>query len=146
MNSWDTYFHKICWAVSSKSPCLSRQIGALLVRERVVIATGFNGPARGVPHCIECPRKKAGYKSGEGLHLCLATHAEVNCISSAARIGASVSGSTLYMNCLVPCKDCMNTLINAGVKEIVVDEILPYHEVSIEISKHANIKIRRFEL
>lgn len=156
LKRWDTYYHKICVAVASKSPCLSRRIGAILVREKIVIATGFNGPPRNYPHCEgyryedydppECPRRAQGYKSGEGLHLCPATHAEANCIASAARTGASVEGSTLYMNCIVPCKDCMSLLINAGVIEIVIDELKPYHEMSLKMASLAKIKIREFTL
>jgi len=144
---WDTYYHRICRAVASKSPCHSRQIGAILVKENVVVATGYNGPARGYLHCADsCPRKDIGLKSGEGLNLCPAVHAEVNCIISAARVGTSVSGSTLYMNCIIPCKDCMSLLVNAGVREIVVDDIIAYHEMSLPVAESAGIKIRRFKL
>lgn len=165
LKRWDNYFHDICVSVSSKSPCLSRQIGSLLVRDKVVIATGFNGPPRNYPHCEAilipmedyrvdgeehfsrvCPRKAQGYKSGEGLHLCPATHAEANCIASAARIGASVKNSTLYLNCIIPCKDCMSLIINAGIIEVVCDKAEPYHEMSLEMAKHAGIKIRGFVL
>lgn len=144
---WDNYFHSICKAIAAKSPCHSRQIGAILVRDNIVIATGFNGPARNYPHCQgQCPRKVKGYASGEGLSECPATHAEANCIISAARIGASVKDAILYMNCIVPCKDCMNLLVNAGVKEAVVENIIPYHEVSIKIAEYGGVKLRRFNL
>ena len=144
---WDTYFHTICVAVSSKSPCLSRQIGAILVRNNSVVSTGYNGPPRSFPHCKDiCPRKAKGYRSGEGLLECPATHAEANCIANAARIGASTVGTTLYMNCIIPCKDCMSILINAGIREIVVDDIIPYHELSLDMAQAANIKLRRFLL
>jgi len=144
---WDTYFHSICCAVASKSPCLSRQIGAILVRDKSIVSTGFNGPARGYDHCeIQCPRKVMGFKSGEGLVHCPAAHAEGNCVANAARIGASTINTTLYMNCIIPCKDCMILLVNAGIKEVVVDDIENYHEMSINIAKKGNIKIRKFEL
>jgi len=144
---WDNYYYVICKAVASKSPCHSRQIGALLVKERIIVATGFNGPARGYPHCADsCPRRDAGFKSGEGLNLCPATHAEINCIASAARVGTPVSGTTLYMNCIIPCKDCMNALVNAGVKEAVLDDVTPYHKISVDIAKSAGLKLRRFNL
>lgn len=147
MNRWDAYFHKICEAVASKSPCLSRQIGAILVRDRSIVSTGFNGPARGYPHCLdECPRRAKGYKSGEGLVECPAAHAEGNCVANAARIGASTVGSVLYMNSIIPCKDCAIILVNAGIHEVVVDETIPYHQMSLDIFKHGNVKIRSFEL
>ena len=170
---WDSYFHKICKAVSSKSPCLSRKIGAILVRDNIVIATGYNGPARGVPHCGRdrfendevlreamkdvlpavaggiakiCPRQLLHYKSGEGLHLCHAEHAERNCIASAARVGVSVKGTTLYMNCVLPCKNCITLLINAGVEEIVVEDTTHYDKYSEFIYKHCKIKLRKLEI
>ena len=144
---WDTYYHSICQSVASKSPCLSRQIGSILVKDKIIVATGFNGPPRGYPHCQnECPRKVKGYESGEGLHECPATHAEANCITSAARIGASVTGCTLYLNCIIPCKDCMSLIINAGIVEVVCDKAEPYHFMSLDMAKHANIKIREFVL
>ena len=170
---WDTYFHKICEAIASKSPCLSRKIGAILVKDNIVVATGFNGPARGVPHCgrdrfekdevlresmkdvlpavaggimTTCPRQLLDYKSGEGLHLCPAEHAERNCIASAARVGVSVRGTTLYMNCCLPCKNCITLLINAGVSEIVVEDTVHYDKYSEFIYKHCTIKLRKFEL
>lgn len=93
-----------------------------------------------------CPRRILGYKSGEGLEWCISEHAERNCIASAARIGASVKDTILYMNCMIPCKNCLNLLINAGVKEIVVDDITPYDKYSDLILGHTTIKIREFEL
>lgn len=170
---WDTYFYKICKAVATKSPCLSRKIGAILVKDKVVVATGFNGPARGIPHCgkdrfendetlrwamrdilpaevgriaTTCPRQLLDYKSGEGLHLCSAEHAERNCIASAARVGVSVKGTTLYMNCCLPCKNCITLLINAGISEIVVEDVTHYDKYSEFIYKHCSIKLRKFEL
>ena len=144
---WDTYFHNICTAVATKSPCLSRQIGAILVRDNSIVSTGFNGPARGYFHCEgQCPRKVAGFKSGEGLLHCPAAHAEGNCIANAARIGASTVGSTLYMNCVIPCKDCMILLVNAGIKSIVIDDVKPYHEMSIDIALRGKITLRKFKL
>jgi len=123
---WDKYFHDICVTVASKSPCLSRKIGAILVRDKSIISTGFNGPPRGIPHCGHerwlvdqslqyevgrltkdvnlpdfrntCPRQVLGYKSGTHMELCPAQHAEENAVSNAARFGVSVIGSTLYMD------------------------------------------------
>lgn len=173
---WDRYFHSICLAVASKSSCLSRQIGAILVKDSIVVATGYCGPARGIPHCgherimdddvlikelekledncmyapgelrTTCPRRILGYASGEGLEWCISEHAERNCIASAARIGVPVKNTTLYMNCVIPCKNCLNLLINTGVKEIVVDDVTPYDKHSGLILRHTLIKIREFEL
>lgn len=147
--NWDQYFHDICVIVSSKSPCLSRKIGAILVRDNSIIATGYNGPPRGTIHCSEristdlgkgnvvafkkcsiCPRRELGYSSGKGLEHCPAVHAEMNAVIAAARSGASTLDSILYMNCVIPCKQCMGILINAGIKEIVVDSCKDYDSMS----------------
>lgn len=125
---WDLYFRQICDAVASKSACHSRQIGAILVRDKSIVATGYNGPPRGVPHCDpECPRQAhPDYVSGGLMHLCPAAHAEVNCVVNAARLGVPTVGTTLYMNCIMPCVECLKVLINAGVVEVVVDDPIPY--------------------
>jgi dCMP deaminase len=169
---WDLYFHTICSAISTKSPCLSRQIGAILVRDKSIVSTGFNGPARGIPHCgyeriIKdpvlnnlitsgpsqdydsiskiCPRKVLGYKSGSHMELCTAQHSEENCISNAARNGVSTVNTTLYMNTVIPCNKCFSTLINAGIIEVVVDLTDMYDEYTNFIIKNSSIKIRRFD-
>lgn len=174
--NWDTYFHSICEAVASKSPCLSRKIGAILIKDKSIVATGYNGPSRGIPHCgherfmkdkilpnndwhngfkleiepsrwnKECPRKLLGFVSGTGMQYCPAQHAEVNAISNAARLGVSVLNSTLYMNCVIPCKNCFGALINAGIVEIVVDDIKVYDKHTQYLIDNSTIKIRRFEL
>ena len=139
MKRWDVYFHTICESVASKSPCLSRKIGAILVRDHSIISTGFNGPPRGIPHCgverwkldsylskfsfqpsdkekeIMCPRRLLGYASGTHMELCPAQHAEENAVSNAARNGVSTIDTILYMNSVTPCKNCFGTLINAGI-------------------------------
>jgi len=173
---WDKYFHSICVSVASKSHCLSRQIGATLVRDHSIISTGYNGPARGIPHCGQgrfqsdetlrhlptmketnemyspaeinntCPRQLLGYMSGTGMEYCTAQHAEENCISNAARVGTSTLGSTLYMNSVICCKNCFSTLINAGIKEIVVEDMTFYDRHTPFISNNSTIKIREFQL
>ena len=171
---WDNYFHLICIAVSSKSPCLSRKIGAILVRDHSIVATGYNGPARGIPHCGQrrflvdnalhtelnpiidtfdraeidstCPRRLMDYPSGEGMQWCPAQHAEANCISNAARLGVSTVGTVLYMNCVIPCKNCFGVLINAGIVEIVVDNATPYDKHTQFQIDNSNILIREFKL
>jgi len=171
---WDAYFHTVCISVSSKSACLSRQIGAILVKEKSIVATGYNGPARGIPHCGHerfmkddvikdlltppniqynrnqvadtCPRKLLGYESGTHLEICPAQHAEANAISNAARLGVSVNGATLYMNCVIPCKDCFGALINAGIIEIVVDDAQCYDVHTQFQIDNSSITIRSFDL
>lgn len=169
--SWDEYFFLTCKQISLKSPCLSRRIGAILVRDKSIIATGYNGPPRGIPHCGEprfikdnlipqyirdappaeinntCPRRLIPeYKSGEMLDLCPAQHAEINCISNAARIGANTIGATLYSSGPRPCKICIGTIINAGVIEIVLHNDKQYDKYSEFIYNNSNIKIREFKI
>lgn len=169
MTKWDSYFLSICNAVASNSRCLSRQIGAILVRDKSIIATGYNGPARNIPHCGVsrllfdealgemfsnkklngnlqiCPRQQLGFKSGEGLEWCTASHAEQNCIANAARLGISTFNSTLYMNTQTPCKNCLSILINAGVREIVVTDDKPYDRISNFILHQSRLIVRTFE-
>ena len=147
-SNWDAYLMRICHTVASKSHCLSRQIGSVIVRDNSIVSTGYNGPARGYPHCKgpTCPRKLKGYKSGEGLHECPAGHAESNAIANAARLGVSVCGTTLYLNCLIPCKDCMIAIVNAGISTVVPETYKPYHEMSVAIAEYGNVIVRRMEI
>jgi dCMP deaminase len=93
-----------------------------------------------------CPRQILGYKSGEGLHLCPAVHAETNCLASAARVGAETKDTTLYMNCIIPCKSCLGLLMNAGVKEIVIESFEAYDSLVEEfILPHTDVRVRTFE-
>ena len=157
-NKWDKYFMGICSMVASNSPCLSRQIGAVIVRDKSIISTGYNGPPRGVRHCADiqmipdnmqqefykalCPRREMGYKSGEALQLCPAAHAEVNAITNAARLGVSVFDATLYLNTCYPCKDCMAHIINAGIIEIVSLDASFYDNLSQRFAVETGIIIR----
>ena len=132
--SWDEYFMDLCRVISKHSKCKSRKLGAVLVREKAIVATGFNGPAHGVGHCgEECPRRTLGYKSGEGLEYCIAAHAETNCIASAARNGVCTEGCALYLNWFTPCKDCLSLIINAGIVEVVCTESGFYDTMSRKI-------------
>lgn len=170
-NNWDLYFLRIAREVSTNSKCLSRKIGVVLVKDSVIISTGYNGPSRGVKHCDErlqsfyekldknkleedynsdtkkisiCPRRVFGYKSGQGLHLCQAGHAERNALIQAARNGISTLDTTLYCYCAIPCKDCMIKIINAGVKRLVYLEGKVYDNYSSIILKESNIKITTY--
>jgi len=163
---WDKYFMSICDIVGSHSKCLSRKIGALIVRDRSILSSGYNGPPRGVPHCakrlettdekdtlfnqpiptgeIQCPRRLLGYSSGQGLEYCIAAHAERNSIANAARNGTCTAGAILYLNTVLPCKDCMAEIINAGI-HIVVCYPGEYDRLSGWMAKYAKVQIRRFE-
>jgi len=168
---WDEWFHLMCQTVSKKSQCLSRHIGAILTKDNSILSTGYNGPPRGLPHCsyrhsfdpalmeayikkglsqsdIEkmtktiCPRRILGYKSGEGLDLCVAGHAEENAILNAARAGIQTKGCKLYMDCQIPCKNCLIKIINSGIEEIIVTGFKFYDRSAEYILKNSNLKYR----
>ena len=169
--SWDDYFLSIVKQVAERSTCLSRNIGCILVKDNVMISSGYNGPARGIPHCGKlrnrlddhlrnllentidpvigspntCPRRKLGHPIGTGLELCTAVHAEMNCIIAAARIGISTKNSILYTSDQVPCSNCFSSIINSGIKEIVCTNLTPYRIEDHFVIDNSNIKIRLFE-
>jgi len=174
--NWDEYYLNICKEVGKKSHCHSRQIGSILVKDKIIISTGYNGPARGIPPCngryfndlvlIEriglkpmskklqdahkqkiCPRKFLGYKSGEGLEWCPAVHAEKNCLLAAARMGITTKGATLYIDATVsPCTQCFSAAVNAGVNEIVVLKNDIYDPTLEWVMKNTFLKVREYKL
>ncbi len=119
--SWDEYFLGISKQVATRSTCLRRQVGAILVRDKRILATGYNGAPRGIKHCEEagCLRTQQKVPSGERQELCRALHAEMNAFLQAADFGVPTEGSTLYAT-VYPCSLCAKMAINAGVKRIVV--------------------------
>lgn len=117
--SWEEFFFELARLTSGRSTCLRRQYGAVLVRDKTVVSTGFNGAPRGCPHCIDIGCAREQCKSGEKPELCRATHAEQNAVANAARIGVSTRGSILYISPEdLPCPLCAKILINAGVAEV----------------------------
>ena len=146
-NGWDEYFHAIAMVVSGNSKCMSRKVGAVLTRNNAIISTGYNGPPRGIPKCRGsiCPRQVVGFKSGEGLHLCPATHAEANSIAQAAMNGVSTSGASMYLTCGVPCKNCLALIINAGIAEVVCTSEEYYDNLSEYILENSDLIVRVYE-
>jgi len=118
--SWDEYFMEITRLVVSRSTCLRRQVGAVIVKDKKILATGYNGAPSGLPHCLEvgCLREEMGIPSGERHELCRGLHAEQNAIIQAAYYGVSINGATLYCTNL-PCIICTKMLINAGIARVV---------------------------
>ncbi len=118
--TWDEYFMQIAELVSSRSTCLRRQVGAILVKDRRIIATGYNGAPTRVSHCAEvgCLRQQLAIPSGERHEICRGIHAEQNGIIQAALHGVSTQGAVLYCT-PQPCVQCAKMLINAGVERIV---------------------------
>jgi dCMP deaminase len=122
---WDEYFMRIAELVSERSTCLSRQVGSVLVRDRRILATGYNGAPSEIEHCPFCVRKLLGVPSGERHEICRGLHAEQNCLIQCARNGVSSADSTLYVFGGTPCIICAKMLINAGVAHVVCSEEYP---------------------
>ncbi len=143
--SWDQYFMEIAELVSSRSTCLRRQVGAVLVRDKHIISTGYNGAPRGVTHCLDmgCLRQQLGIPSGERHEMCRGTHAEQNAIIQAALHGVSTSGATLYCT-HQPCVLCAKMLINAGVETIVFRGAYP-DKLALELFNEAGVELIQWE-
>lgn len=142
--SWDEYFMEIAKIVASRSTCLRRQVGAIAVRDRRILATGYNGAPTGLAHCGEvgCLRAQRDVPSGERHELCRGLHAEQNVIVQAALHGISIRGATIYCT-NQPCVLCAKMLVNAGVVEIVYAGDYP-DELASSILTEAGINVRRF--
>ena len=140
--SWDEYFMQMAELTAQRSTCLRRHVGAVIVQDKHVVATGYNGAPKGVAHCAElggCLREKMGIPSGERHELCRALHAEQNAIIQAATLGHSIEGASIYIT-HQPCVICAKMIINAGIERIVVREGYP-DELSVQILKEAGLKI-----
>jgi len=120
---WDSYFMDITRLVSKRSTCTRRAVGAIIVKEKRILSTGYNGAPSGIDHCSEvgCLREKLNVPSGEKHELCRGIHAEQNAIVQAAFHGVSIKGATLYCTNL-PCSICAKMIINAGIKNIFYQE------------------------
>lgn len=141
--SWDEYFMAITNQVAQRSTCTRRHIGAVLVKDKRILATGYNGVPSGLAHCDEvgCLREQRGIPSGTQHELCRGIHAEQNAVIQAARHGTAIDGATVYCT-HQPCVLCAKILINAGVKEIVYRESYP-DELATEMLAEAGITPRR---
>ena len=141
--SWDEYLMDITHFVATRSTCLRRHVGALLVRDKRILATGYNGAPTGIEHCLEvgCLREQLGVPSGERHELCRALHAEQNAIIQAALHGVSIRGATLYCTNL-PCVICSKMLINAGITKVVYQEGYP-DELAREMLTKAGVEFQR---
>jgi dCMP deaminase len=142
--SWDEYFMRIAHVVASRSTCLRRKVGAVLVKDKRILATGYNGAPKSLPHCKTCLREELGVPSGQRHELCRGVHAEQNAIIQAAVFGVSTKEAILYTTTF-PCIICAKMLINAEVEEIVYDSDYEDPE-SAKILKEAGVKTRRFRL
>ena len=143
--SWDEYFMQITELVKERSTCLRRKVGAVIVKNKRILTTGYNGPPEGFKHCDElggCIRDRLHIPSGQRQELSRAVHAEQNAIVQAAKMGISIDGGTIYVT-NHPCVICTKMLINAGIKRIVYKEGYP-DELSKEMLKEGDIEVVQF--
>ena len=143
--SWDEYFMDITRRVATRSTCLRRAVGAILVHDKRIIASGYNGGPSGLAHCLDigCLREKLGIPSGQQHELCRGIHAEQNAIIQAAKLGVSIEGATLYCT-HQPCVICAKMIVNAGIARIVYAEGYP-DDLARELLEESGIIVRRFE-
>ncbi|MCQ2565364.1 MAG: cytidine/deoxycytidylate deaminase family protein [Clostridia bacterium] len=142
--TWDEYFMEMAELARTRTTCLRRGVGAVIVKDNRVLATGYNGSPKGVSHCSEtgCLRDKMKVPSGQRHELCRGLHAEQNAIIQAACMGASIEGATLYCT-TQPCIICTKMIINAGIKRVVVKESYP-DELAQDMMKEAGLTVEVF--
>ncbi len=144
--SWDEYFMRIAFLVAERSTCLRRRVGAVVVKDKRILATGYNGPPSGIKHCEEvgCLREKLGVPSGQRHELCRGLHAEQNAIIQAALHGVSLKDAVMYIT-TQPCIICTKMLINAGINEIIISEGYP-DELAREFLDEAGVRVRHVNI
>jgi len=143
--AWDEYFMGIADLVSRRSTCLRRRVGAVLVKDKRILATGYNGAPSRVKHCEDtgCVREKLKIPSGERHELCRGLHAEQNAFLQAALHGTSLKDASLYST-TQPCMICAKMIINAGIRELVIRGDYP-DKMSKEFLREANVTVRKLK-
>ena len=143
---WDEYFMDIAHVVSKRGNCCRRKVAAVIVRDRRIISTGYNGTPRGIDNCYEggCPRCASDIPSGSELGECICAHAEENAIVQAAYHGISVRDGSLYCT-LSPCLMCTKMIINAGITEVVYETEYHFTEQARNLFVTAGVKCRQFK-
>ena len=144
--SWDEYFMSIAAVAASRSICSRRHVAAVIVKERQIISTGYNGTPKGIKNCDEggCPRCNSDIPSGQGLTECICSHAEENAIVQAAKHGIAIEGAVLYTT-YSPCLLCSKMIINAGLSEVVYQDRYSIDDVSMRLLHEAGVKVRRIQ-
>jgi len=143
---WDTYFMNITHVVKQRGNCLRRKVGAVIVKDRRIISTGYNGTPRGIKNCFEggCARCASEAASGANLGECICAHAEENAIVQAAFHGVSVHESVLYCTDS-PCLLCAKMIINAGIREVIYETEYRHNEQTATLLDDAGIMCRHYE-
>ncbi len=148
MDKWDVRFMQMARLVASWSSCYqqNRQVGAVIVKDKRILTTGYNGAPSGLVSCKdkgECLRKKLNIASGTRQEICYAVHAEQNAIVQAAKMGISVSGATIYVT-HQPCSICTKIIINSGIKKVIYREGYP-DDFSMQLFAEAGVEIVKFD-
>ncbi len=143
---WDHYFMDIAQVVAVRGNCSRRQVAAVIVKDRRIISTGYNGTPRGIKNCFDggCPRCSSDTPSGHDLGSCVCSHAEENSIVQAAYHGISVKDSTLYTT-FSPCLQCAKMIINSGIKEVVYHQEYTIANQAFELLREAGVIVRPLE-
>jgi len=143
---WDEYFMNIALVVATRSNCSRRHVAAVIVKERQIVSTGYNGTPRGIKNCDEggCPRCASDVPSGGNLGECICSHAEENSIVQAAYHGVSVKGGTIYTT-YSPCLLCAKMIINSGIKEVVYLNTYKFNELAQSLFEQAGVIIRAIQ-
>ena len=147
MDKWDARFMELAGVISSWASCYKpdRKIGAVIVKNKRIVTTGYNGAPAGIKTCMErgeCLRNRLGIQSGTRAELCYAIHAEQNAIIQAAKLGSSIDGATLYCT-HQPCVICAKMIVNAGITRVVYEEGYP-DDFALEIFREAGVEIERY--
>lgn len=143
--SWDSYFMQMAHVVAGRSTCLRRQVGAVVVKDKQILSTGYNGSPSGLRHCEEtgCLRQILNIPSGERTEICRAVHAEQNALVQAAKHGVAITGADIYIT-YQPCVLCMKLLINVGIRRVIYH--YPYPDrLALEMAEEAGIELVLFE-
>ena len=142
--SWDEYFVSITRQVATRATCLRRKVGAIIVKDKRILTTGYNGAPMGVKNCLEigtCLREELGVPSGERQEICRGLHAEQNAILQAALHGVRIKGSNLYST-NQPCATCAKMIINAGIKDVFYMEEYP-DSLALELLDESGVRLIR---
>ena len=145
--TWDEYFMNIAKEVATRSNCVKRKVAAVIVREKRIISTGYNGTPRGVRNCNEggCPRCNSFTQGGTKLDECLCSHAEENAIVQASYHGIAIKDSTIYTT-YSPCLTCSKMIINAGIKRVVYNAEYPLGETALNMLREAGVETDKIGL
>lgn len=143
--NWDEYFMQMAEIAEKRSTCIRRKVGAVIVKDHRILATGYNGVPTGIRHCEDrgCLRQQMNVPSGQRHELCRGLHAEQNAIIQAAYLGVSIAGGTLYCT-NQPCVICAKMIINAGIRRIVIKDGYP-DELAVEMLEEAGLEIELLE-